>query len=199
MIARKNDLPWFVYIRVSSKDQGDKYGPARQVEAIRNWLRVNVPDVRVPGLDTCVISPREVRQSEYVGFDKQSGKTDDRPDFQRGCKLAKDGKIGGFISLRLDRVARNAGDAYVLRSRMKRMGVRLEFATQAFDNTATGDLMYTVYAGFAELEGKLILERTAEGTMGRVRDDKLFFPNSVPYGYTYVDEEVAKKTPGAVI
>jgi DNA invertase Pin-like site-specific DNA recombinase len=200
MSPRKNDLPWFVYIRVSSKDQGDKYGPARQVEACRNWLRVHVPDARVPGLDSCVISPREVRRSEYVGFDKQSGKNDDRPDFQRGSQMAKEGKIGGFISLRLDRVARNAGDAYMLRARMKRMGVRLEFASQAFDNTATGDLMYTVYAGFAELEGKLILERTADGRMGRLCEDKLFHsPSAIPYGYTYVDAEVAKKNPGAVI
>ena len=196
---RKNDLPWFAYIRVSSKDQGDKYGPARQVEAIRNWLAVNVPEARVPGLDTCVISPREVRPSEHVGFDRQSGKTDGRVDFQRGCQMAREGKIGGFISLRLDRVARNAEDAYILRSRMKRMAVRLEFATQTFDHTPTGDLMYQVYASFAELEGKLILERTASGRKGRLCDDKLFNgPNSIPYGYTYVDAEVAKKHPGAV-
>jgi site-specific DNA recombinase len=197
---RKSDLPWFAYIRVSSKDQGDKYGPARQVEAIRNWLAVNVPEARVPGLDTCVISPREVRPSEYVGFDKQTGKNDDRPDFQRGWQLARDGKIGGVISLRLDRVARNAEDAYILRSRMKRMSVRLEFATQTFDHTPTGDLMYQVYASFAELEGKLILERTAEGRKGRVLQDKLFAsPRGVPYGYTYVDEAVAKKHPSAVL
>jgi DNA invertase Pin-like site-specific DNA recombinase len=199
MQTRKNSLlPWFAYIRVSSKDQGEKYGPARQVEAILNWLRVN--GAQVPGLDACVIGSREVRPSEYVGFDKQTGKNDDRPDFQRGCDLAKAGKIGGFIALRLDRVARNAGDAYLLRARMKRMGVRLEFATQAFDNTATGDLMYTVYAGFAELEGKLILERTADGRLGRLRDDHLFHsPKAIAYGYRYVDEEVAKKNPGAVI
>jgi DNA invertase Pin-like site-specific DNA recombinase len=195
---RKNDLPWFAYIRVSSKDQGDKYGPARQVEYIQNWLRVN--GAQVPGLDSCIIGAREVLPSEYVGFDKQTGKNDERPDFQRGYGMAKSGKIGGFISLRLDRVARNAGDAYMLRSKLKRMGVRLEFATQAFDNTATGDLMYTVYAGFAELEGKMILERTADGRIGRLRDDHLFHsPNSIPYGYIYVDEEVAKKNPGAVI
>ena len=197
---RKSNLPWFVYIRVSSKDQGDKYGPARQVEAIRNWLLVNMPDARVPGLDACVVGPRDVRQSEYVGFDKQSGKTDDRRDFQRGYQMARDGRIAGFISYRLDRVARNAADAYLLRSRMKRMAVRLEFATQTFDDSPTGDLMYQVYASFAELEGKLILERTADGRKGRLADDKLF-PNSnmLPYGYTYVDAEVAKRNPGAAI
>jgi len=196
---RKNNLPWFVYIRVSSKDQGDKYGPARQIETIRAWLAANEPAVRVPGLDACVINPREVRASEYIGFDKQTGKNDDRPDFQRGFQMAKDRRIGGFIALRLDRVARNAGDAYALRARLKRMGVRLEFGTQRFDDSATGDLMYSVYAGFAELEGRLILERTAEGLLGRVCGDKLFHsPNSVPYGYTYVDDEVARKHPEAV-
>ena len=198
MTPRKNELPWFAYIRVSSKDQGEKYGPARQVETIRNWLRVNALTARVPGLEACIISPREVRSSEFVGFDKQSGKNDERPDFQRGYQLAMDGRIGGFIALRLDRVARNAGDAYMLRAKLKRMGVRLEFATQAFDNTATGDLMYTVYAGFAELEGKLILERTADGLLGRLRDDKLFHsPGSIPYGYIYITAEVAKQHPGA--
>ena len=195
---RKN-LPWFVYIRVSSKDQGDKYGPARQVEAIRNWLAVNAPEVVVPGLDSCVINPREVQSSEYVGFDMVSGKTDARDDFQRGWQMARDGKIGGFIALRLDRVARNAEDACILRSRMKRMNVRLEFAAQTFDHTSTGDLMYQVYAAFAELEGKLILERTADGRKGRLIDEKLFNGPNIPFGYTYVSPEVAKKHPGAVI
>jgi DNA invertase Pin-like site-specific DNA recombinase len=200
MTPRKNDLPWFAYIRVSDKDQGDKYGPSRQVEAIRNWMRANVPGACIPGLENCVITPREVRPSEYVGFDKQTGKNDERRDFQRGLQMAKAGLIGGFLSLRLDRVARNAQDALILRSRLKRMDVRLEFATQAFDNTATGDLMFTVYAGFAELEGKLILERTAEGRIGRLSEEKLFpSGGSVPFGYLYVDEEVAKKNPGATV
>jgi DNA invertase Pin-like site-specific DNA recombinase len=197
---RKNDLPWFVYIRVSSKDQGEKYGPARQVESIRNWMRVNVPEVIVPGLDSCVVSPREVRNSEFIGFDKQSGKTDERDDFQRGVEMARSGKIRGFISLRLDRVARNTVDALLLRTKLKRMGVRLEFATQSFDNTPTGDLMYANFASFAELEGKLILERTAGGRLSRFCEDKLFNGGaSIPYGYAYVTAEIAKKHPGAAI
>jgi DNA invertase Pin-like site-specific DNA recombinase len=190
--------PWFVYIRVSTEDQGLKYGPARQVEAIQNWFRLNEPNALVPGLDSCVINTREVRRSEYIGFDTQTGKNDARPDYQRGYELVRAGKVAGFIAARLDRVARNAEDALLLRSRLKRMGTRLECATQKFDDTPAGDLMYGMYAQFAEFEGKLILERTAEGRIGRVRDEKLFMSNKiVPYGYSYVDAEVQKKHPGA--
>jgi DNA invertase Pin-like site-specific DNA recombinase len=104
IITTTTQRPWFAYVRVSTRDQGDNFSPAKQVEAILAWSRAN--GITVPGLEAAVLSPRQIRGSEFVGFDRQSGKTDQRPDFQRGIELAKAGKIGGMIAYRLDRVAR---------------------------------------------------------------------------------------------
>jgi site-specific DNA recombinase len=182
-LKRKSGLPWFAYVRVSTREQGDNFSPAKQIEAILAWTRQN--GVTVPGLESAIISPREIRGSEYVGFDVMSGKSmDKRTDFQRAIDMAKAGKIGGMIAYRLDRVARNVIDAHMLRARLKTMRAGLEFASQKFDDSPMGEMMYTIYAQFAAMEGQLIIERTSNGRLGRVRDQKKCHSGgSVLYGY----------------
>lgn len=178
-----HDLPWAIYIRVSTKDQGLKFSPVKQLSACSSWAKAN--GASVPGIETA-ISGNIVRPSEFVLFDKQTGKTDDRPDFQRALELARSRKIGGIICYCVDRAARNVVDAISLRKNLKKMGVQLQFATQTFDDSPSGNMMYTMFSAYSEFEGQIILERTGNGRLRRVQSErKLHSGGSVRYGYKY--------------
>lgn len=197
-----HNLPWAAYIRCSTKDQAAKFSPVKQLMAEASWARAN--GVTIPGVESAVVGDT-VRPSEYILFDKQTGKNDDRPDFQRGMELARTGKIGGLVGFCVDRCARNVVDAIKLRTTLKRLGVLLDFATQTFDYSPSGALMYTVFSAFAEFEGQVILERTGNGRLARVRGNakegkkpRLHSGGSVLYGYRYenglpvIDEQESK-------
>src|SRR5262249_52674027 len=144
-----------------------------------------------PGIETAAAG-NTVRRSEFILFDQQTGKNDDRPDFQRGMELARTRKIGGMVCFCVDRAARNVVDAINLRKTLKKMAARLDFATQTFDDSPSGVLMYTVFSAFAEFEGQVILERTGNGRLRRVQGNdrekpKLHSGGSVRYGYKYED------------
>jgi DNA invertase Pin-like site-specific DNA recombinase len=182
-------LPWAAYIRVSTRDQGLKFSPIKQLTAIAAWARAN--RVHIPGIETAAAG-NTVRPSEFILFDQQSGKNDHRPDFQRGMELARTRRIGGMVAFCVDRTARNVVDAISLRKTLKKMGVRLDFATQTFDDSPSGALMYTVFSAFAEFEGQIILGRTGDGRLRRVQGNdqkrpKLHSGGSVLYGYKYQD------------
>ena len=165
--AMRLDLPWAIYIRVSTKDQGLKFSPIKQLSACASWAKTN--GIRIPGIDSAA-SGNTVRPSEFILFDQQTGKNDDRPDFQRAWDLARSRKIGGLICFCVDRAARNVVDAITLKKNLKKMGVKLEFATQTFDDSPSGQMMYTIFAAYSEFEGQIILERTGNGRLRRVQN-----------------------------
>ena len=192
-LIRPNHLPWAVYIRVSTKDQGVKFSPAKQLMAAASHAKAL--GVYIPGVDAALVGSA-VQRSEFILFDKQTGKNEDRPDFQRGYDMARDGKIGGLIIYSLDRAARDVPSALKLRRQFRLMGVEIEYSTQSFDHTPAGDMMFTMYAAFAQYEGQIILDRTADGRLRRVEGisaggkeivPRLHSGGSVLYGFEYKD------------
>lgn len=161
-------MPWAIYIRVSTKDQGEKYSPASQREALLRFageLGVTVPE-------------------RFILIDMKSGKTEDRPDYQMVMKLAADKAIGGVLALCLDRVGRNVVDAIQFRKLLKREGAALAFAMQTFDDSPQGTLMYTQFAAIAEYEAALIQQRTSKGRLQKALEGKpLTDPHT--FGYRY--------------
>ena len=162
-------LPWAIYIRVSTKDQGEKYSPASQREALLKLasdLGVYVP-------------------ANHILIDKKTGKTDDRPDYQRLMQLAASKQIGGALALCLDRVGRNVVDAIEFRKMLKREGAALAFALQTFDDSPQGTLMYNQFAAFAEYEAALIMQRTSKGRLQKARQNQVNGGECHTYGYLY--------------
>jgi DNA invertase Pin-like site-specific DNA recombinase len=161
-------LPWAIYIRVSTKDQGEKYSPASQRKTLlrlADEIGVNVPE-------------------RFILVDMKSGRNEDRADYQRLLKLAKDKQIGGALVLELSRVGRSVTDSLAFRSMLKREGVAVAFALQQFDDSPQGKFMWTQFAAVAELEADLILQRTSKGRLEKAQEGLINDPHTFGYLYT---------------
>ena len=183
------ELPWSMYIRTSTVEQGDKSSPLKQFMANVAFAKAN--GKTIPGIDSA-LAGNKVLRGDYIFVDAQSGTNDDRPDLQRFLALAKTGKVGGVVCFVVDRAARNLSDALKIHRDLKRMKVGFKFAQQNFDDTPAGILMFQVFAAFAEYECKIIAERTHDGTRKRIlgigkKDSKPRPHGPALYGYHLED------------
>ena len=167
-------MPWAMYIRVSTKDQGEKYSPASQRRTLLRLaddLGVTVPE-------------------RFILEDMKSGRNDDRPDYQRLRELATTKQIGGVLVLELSRVGRNVVDSLAFRSMLKREGVAAAFALQQFDDSPQGKFMWIQFAAVGELEVDMILQRTSKGRLEKALKGELSDPHT--FGYVYHPSERLK-------
>ena len=95
------------------------------------------------------------------------------------------GKAAHVVTLKLDRLFRNAADALTLTETWGRAGVALhlvDMGGSAMDTTSpTGRMMLTMLAGFAEFERALISERTIQALTYKREQRQAYAPT--PYGY----------------
>lgn len=79
-----------------------------------------------------------------------SGKTDNRPNFQRLIKDSERGHFDAVIMYTLDRFARNRYDSAIYKAKLKRNGVRVLYAKQPMPDTPEGIILESVLEGYAE-------------------------------------------------
>lgn len=79
-----------------------------------------------------------------------SGKTDNRPSFQRLIRDSEKGRFDAVIMYTLDRFARNRYDSAIYKARLKRNGVRIYYAKQPMPDTPEGIILESVLEGYAE-------------------------------------------------
>lgn len=94
--------------------------------------------------------------------EKFTGTTKDRPQFKAVLDAVQTGDT--LIVTKLDRFARSAEDAIHIIKELHQNGVCVHILNMGMvDNTATGKLLLTILAGFAEFERDMIVERLSEG------------------------------------
>ena len=99
---------------------------------------------------------------EVIYSEKFTGTTKDRPEFKAVLDAVQSGDT--LVVTKLDRFARSAEDAIHVIKQLHTQGVRVHILNMGMvDNTATGKLLLTVLAGFAEFERDMIVERLNEG------------------------------------
>ena len=99
---------------------------------------------------------------EVIYSEKFTGTTKDRPEFKAVLDVVQSGDT--LVVTKLDRFARSAEDAIHVIKQLHTQGVRVQILNMGMvDNTATGKLLLTVLAGFAEFERDMIVERLNEG------------------------------------
>lgn len=99
---------------------------------------------------------------EVIYSEKFTGTTKDRPEFKAVLDSVQSGDT--LVVTKLDRFARSAEDAIHVIKQLHTQGVRVHILNMGMvDNTATGKLLLTVLAGFAEFERDMIVERLNEG------------------------------------
>ena len=159
------------YIRVSTHEQAT-YGVslAAQRERVEAYARL-------AGLKLA-----KVIADEGVSATKPLA---ERPGGRELLELAKTGKVGHVVVLKLDRLFRNAIDALETISEWDRRGVALHLVDQggAAINTksAVGKMFFTLLAAFAEMERNLISERTKSALEHKRNNLEVYSPT--PLGF----------------
>lgn len=95
--------------------------------------------------------------------EKVSGATRGRPELARMLDHLRTGDV--VTITRLDRLARSTADLLTIAERIKEAGAGLRSLAEPWADTTTpaGRMVLTVFAGMAEFERSLIVERTSAG------------------------------------
>ena len=99
---------------------------------------------------------------ETVYEEKASGKKADRPELANCLKALRAGDT--LVVWRLDRLGRSLPDLVKIVSELEAQGIAFESLTEKIETgSATGKLVFHVFAALAEFERNLIRERTNAG------------------------------------
>jgi site-specific DNA recombinase len=100
--------------------------------------------------------------------------------------MIRRGSVDVVLAYAVDRISRNQNHIGVIFDEAERFGVKLDFVTEKFEDTAVGRFILNVRAFVAEVEREKIAERTMRGKAERARQGKL--PQGTGagcYGYDY--------------
>lgn len=101
---------------------------------------------------------------EKIFIDQLSGAKSNRPSLDSAIEFARSGDL--IIVWRLDRLGRNMEDLISIVNRLNERGLSVHSLQENITmdkSSSTGQLMFHLFAAFAEFERNLILERSAAG------------------------------------
>ena len=116
-----------------------------------------VTDLQKDALITAGVEPSAIYE------DQASGKRDDRPGLENCLKALRPGDV--LVCWKLDRIGRNLKHLVEVVDELSRRQIGLKVLSGApIDTTsAAGKLVFAIFAGLAEFEHSLIVERTMAG------------------------------------
>ena len=161
------------YVRVSTTEQADAYGPDSQREKIRAWAEME--DVEADQIDW------------YE--DAASGGDTDRDGLQSMLEKLKDCEYDALVVYRADRLSRSLKDLLVLiEDVLDPCDCAFVSVTEPLDTTTPmGRAVLHMIGTFSELERGLITERLREGRKSKARGGG-HATGEVPYGYRKTGE-----------
>ena len=96
---------------------------------------------------------------------EQSGRTDNRLNFQKMMKDAERREFEAVIVLKQDRFARNRADSQMNKFRLAAFNIRVLSATEPIPEGSSGILMEALLEGIAEYYSVELAEKVADGMM----------------------------------
>jgi len=168
MIATKNTTNAIGYCRVSTDEQGVSLADQREkINTYAKMLSLNL-------IETIV----DEGVSGTVPMSKRDGG-------QKLLDMLSNGSAGHVIAIRLDRLFRSNLDALTCVSAWDRVGVALsliDFGGQTLNtSTATGRMMLSMMAAFAQFERDLISERTSAALQHKRRNGDAYTRDVLGY------------------
>jgi DNA invertase Pin-like site-specific DNA recombinase len=126
---------------------------------------------------------KDLNLSEIVEDAGLSAKNLKRPGVQKVLRLARKKKISAVVVYKLDRIFRSTMDALETTKMFERHGVSFHSIEETLDTqSAMGRFFFTLTAALAEMERRIIGERTmAALSHKRKKNEKT--GGDVPYGY----------------
>lgn len=128
-----------------------------------------------------------------------SGKTDNRPEFQRMIREAAKGRVQLIICWKVDRFARNRYDSAMYKARLKRYGVRVMYVKEAIPEGPEGILLESILEGSAEYYSANLAQNIKRGMRANALECKV---NNGGWALGYCkgpDDRFAIDPPGAAI
>lgn len=148
------------YARYSSDNQRGESAEAQLADNRRYADRNNMRIVR-----------------EYVD-EAETGRSDNRDDFQKMIRDAKNNKFDVIIVHKVDRFARNRYDSAIYKHTLKRHGVKVHYSVQNIDDSPEGNLMEGMLESFAEYYSLNLAKEVMKGM--NINAQKAKFNGGVP-------------------
>ena len=167
-----------VYARVSTSEQAE-HG-------------YSLPDQ----IEKCSDRARALGAAEVVVFEDggESGAKLDRPGLSQLREAVRAGAVQLVVMLDPDRLARKLALQLLVTEEIDRAGIRLEFLQFQRENSAEGNLFYSMRGAIAEYEREKIRQRTLSGREKKGREGKIVSTGSW-YGYKKIDVGVYEPDP----
>lgn len=124
-----------------------------------------------------------------------SGKTDNRPSFQRLIKDSEKGHFDAVIMYTLDRFARNRYDSAIYKAKLKKNGVRVFYAKQPMPDTPEGIILESVLEGYAEYYSENLSRNIKRGLKENALQCLAVGGAGMPLGYTVGEDRRYKIDP----
>lgn len=129
--------------------------------------------------------------ADKIYIDKLSGKDTNRPQLQKMLDYLRDGDT--LVISEYSRLARSTQDLLQLVKQLTDKGVKVVSLKENFDtSTPQGEFILTMFAGLAELERKLTLQRQAEGIAIAKAQGKYKGRQPIPYDVDKFHKECKK-------
>ena len=136
---------------------------------------------------------KDLDLSEIIEDAGISAKNLKRPGVQRVLKLARTKKVDAIVVYKMDRIFRSTVDALETTKMFEKWGVSFHSIEETLDTqSAMGRFFFTLTAALAEMERRIIGERTkAALSHKRSRNEKT--GGDIPYGYNLGSEGLLVK------
>lgn len=158
------------YLRVSTKQQVDKFGFNAQRKIITEYAKHN--NIKIV----------DWFEESYTGY------SEERPEITK--ILQGDYNVDILLVAKGDRFARNIEYYYALKLQLRRINIELVSASEDFGQTGIlKPAMEALVASFAEIERIMIAQRTANGREEK-RKQGGYCGGSPPYGYNVKNGEL---------
>lgn len=155
-----------IYCRVSSKEQVDGTSLESQELACREYAARNRLDV--------------ARVFVERG---ESAKFADRTQLLELLAFCGDrtNAVDCLLVWKVDRLARNVGDHFSIKTSLLRQNIRVVSVTEPIDAKPEGKLLETILAGFAQFDNDIRAARTVQGLRRKIQEG--LYPWKAPLGY----------------
>ncbi len=110
-----------------------------------------------------------------------SGKTDNRPEFQKMLRDADEGKFKSLIAWKSNRLGRNMLNAMVNENRLNDAGVKCYYAEEDFDDNAAGRFALRSMMNVNQFYIENMAEDIKRGLLDSAKAGKVI--GTIPYGY----------------
>lgn len=133
----------------------------------------------------------EERKTDRIFLDKCSGKDANRPQLKKMLEYVREGDT--VVVSEYSRLARSTSDLLSIVEQLTEKGVQLVSIKEHLDtSTPQGKLMLTMFAGLAEFERAVILERQREGIAIAKAQGKYKGRKPIPFNIERFKSECAK-------